>query len=59
MKKLLMMLLVVGMLISVGGCTAVAIGALAYGPGLVFGIAILAPDLDEPIEYDGGIAHYV
>lgn len=63
MKKLTV-LLVVGMLISVSGCTAVAGGGVAavtltYGPGLVLGIAILqindlATVLDVSTECEGG-----
>ena len=55
MKKLLMtMLLVVGMLLGAGGCTATAIGVLTYGPPVVLGAALLTSDLDEPVEQKGG-----
>lgn len=46
MKKL--MLMMIGMLFMLNGCTAVAVGTLKYGSGLFLGIALFKPDLDVP-----------
>ena len=54
MKKLVVTLLVVGLLIGAGGCTTFIITA----PSVILTTALIAPDLDAPVEYEGG-AWYV
>lgn len=53
MKKTLILLVVVGMLISAGGCTVYA-SPLLYVSGAVLVPVILKPDLVPPTEQRGG-----
>ena len=54
MKKLVMILIITGMLIGGGGCTAIAVNALTHAAPLILAATILNPDLDAPVEYKGG-----
>ena len=55
MKRLITLLIIIGMLISAGGCTAVPLNALmVYGVSGILATTILCLDLDAPVEYEGG-----
>ena len=53
-KRIIISLIMVGVLISAGGCTAIAVNALTCAAPLIFAATILNPDLDAPVKYEGG-----